>query len=85
MRRLQRMALDERARLEAMLRLRGAALPPTPDADALAALERCRKCNYKKLCDELLAAPASTGGARTFCPNSHYIEACRQKGLAFTS
>jgi len=55
----------------------------TPDADSLAALERCRKCNYKKLCDESLAAPLS-GSARIFCPNSHYIEACRQNRLAFS-
>jgi len=77
------MALDDFDRLQAMLRLRGAALPPTPDADALAAIERCRKCAYKKLCDEFLAAPASNA-ARTFCPNTHYVEVRRQRRLAFT-
>ena len=66
-----------------MLHSRGAALPPTPDADALAALERCRKCHHVKLCDEFLAAPAPNG-ARIFCPNTHYVEARRQKRLAFT-
>lgn len=77
------MPLDDLARLQAMLRHRGAALPKTPDADSLAALERCRKCSYKKLCDEFLAAPVSRS-ARMFCPNSHYIEACRQNRLAFS-
>jgi hypothetical protein len=80
---MQRMALDELARLQAMLRCRGAALPRAPDADALAALERCRKCHQVKLCDEFLAAPASNG-ARMFCPNTHYVEARRQRRLAFT-
>jgi len=75
--------LDELGRLAAMLRLRGAALPGTPDADALAALERCRKCNYKKLCDEFLAVPVGNR-ARMFCPNSHYIETRRQHRLVFT-
>ena len=65
-----------------MLRLRGGALPRTPDADACAALERCRHCNYQKLCDEFRAAPASND-ARMFCPNTHYIEVRRQKRLAF--
>ena len=74
---------DELARLAAMLRARGAALPKAPDANALAALERCRKCNYQKLCEQFLAAPDSNG-ARMFCPNTHYIEALRQKRLAFT-
>lgn len=83
MRRVRLVALDEIGRLQAMLRRRGAALPATPDADALAALERCRKCNYQKLCAEFLASSAS-GIARTFCPNSHYIEVRRQQGLAFT-
>ena len=77
------MAVDESTRLEAMLHSRGAALPRPPDADALAALERCRKCNYKKLCDEFLAAPVSNG-ARMFCPNTHYVEVRRQQRLAFT-
>ena len=65
------------------MRRRGAALPESPDADALAALERCRKCHYQKLCAEFLASSAS-GIARTFCPNSHYIEVRRQQRLAFT-
>ena len=77
------MAIDELARLQAMLRLRGAALPAAPDADALAAIERCRKCNYQKLCDEFLAAPA-VSGARLFCPNNHYVEVRRQQRLQFT-
>ena len=78
------MALDELARLQAMLRRRGAALPASPDGDALAALERCRKCNYRKLCDAFLADGAAAG-ACTFCPNSHYIQVRRQKRLAFTA
>jgi hypothetical protein len=77
------MALDELGRLEAMLRQRGAALPATPDADALAALERCRKCNYRKLCDEFLAA-RNASGASAFCPNAHYIAVRRQQRLEFT-
>lgn len=77
------MALDELARLAAMLAGRGAGLPPAPDADTLAALERCRKCHYTKLCDEFLAAP-SANGARLFCPNTHYVEARRQNRLAFS-
>lgn len=77
------MALDDLARLERLLRRRGAALPKSPDRDALDALERCRKCNYKALCDESIAA-ADTTRARTFCPNSHYIEVRRQQGLAFS-
>jgi hypothetical protein len=76
------MALDPLSRLRAMLRLRGAALPATPDADALAALERCKACHYKKLCDEFLAAPDSSG-ARMFCPNTHYAEVRRHSRLAF--
>jgi hypothetical protein len=78
------MALDELARLQAMLASRGAALPPSPDADALAALERCKNCNYKKLCAEFLASPTA-GGSRAFCPNAHYIEVRRQRRLEFTA
>lgn len=77
------MALDDLSRLEAMLGLRGAALPAAPNADALAALQRCKKCNYKKMCDEFLAAADATG-SRAFCPNTHYIEARRQKRLSFS-
>ena len=80
------MARDDLARLQAMLDRRGAALPATPDADALAALERCRRCLRKALCDEFLAAPAP-GGSRAFCPNTHYVEArrygARADGLDF--
>lgn len=74
--------MDDLARLQAILLLRGAMLPARPDADALAALERCRSCNYKKLCNEWLAArPAA--GAWTFCPNAHYIAVRRQQRLQF--
>lgn len=72
------MALDDLGRLEAMLRQRGAALPAEPDTDALAALERCRKCNYQKLCVEFIAVRGANGPA-TFCPNSHYIAVRRQR------
>ena len=78
------MPLDELGRLKAMLVRRGAALPASPDADTQAALERCKRCHYKKLCDEFLAARVSNG-LRAFCPNTHYIEARRQQGLAFTA
>jgi hypothetical protein len=74
--------LDAVSRLEAMLRRRGAALPQIPDADSLAALERCASCGSTALCDELLAS-AGNGGNRSFCPNTHYVEALRQRGLAF--
>ena len=77
------MAVDELGRLEAMLRRRGAALPESPDADALAALQRCKSCNYKTLCDEFLSAH-SASGSRAFCPNSHYIEVRRQQRIDFT-
>ena len=70
------------SRLEAMLQRRAAALPEMPDADALAAIARCQRCLSAKLCDEYLAS-ALTGGNRSFCPNSHYIEALRQTRLAF--
>ena len=75
------MALDELSRLEAMAARRGAALPLVPDADARAALERCGRCNYKKLCDEALASPSADG--RAFCPNTHYLAALRERRLAF--
>ena len=78
------MAIDDFARLRAMLACRGAALPRSPDAEALAAIQRCKKCNYVKLCDEFLAAPSSSA-SRAFCPNTHYIEVRRQRRLAFTS
>jgi len=78
------MPLDELARLKAMLRRRGAALPQVPDADALAALARCKSCNYQKLCAEFLAAPDSSG-VFTFCANSHYIAVRRQQRLEFTA
>lgn len=74
------MTLDELARLRAMFARRGAVWPAAPDADALAALERCRKCNYKKLCDEFLADRVSNT-ARMFCPNTHYIEIRRHCSL----
>jgi len=76
-------ALDALGRLQAVLRRRGAAMPSAPDADALAALERCKKCNYTKLCDEFLAG-GDAGGISTFCPNSHYIAVRRQHRLEFT-
>jgi hypothetical protein len=78
------MALDDLARLEAMLASRGAGLPVAADADALAALERCRKCHHKKLCDKFLAVPAANA-ARSFCPNAHYVEVRRHLRLAFTA
>jgi len=66
-------------RLLAMLRRRGAALPVAPDADALAAIERCEKCRHTSLCDQLLATPGS-GGYRGFCPNAPYVEQRRAAG-----
>ena len=74
------MALDELARLRAMFARLGGAWPATPDADALAALDRCRKCHYRKLCDEFLADPLSNA-ARMFCPNTHYIQIRRHCSL----
>ena len=71
-----------RRRLTAMLGRRGAALPEPLDADAQAALQRCESCRSTALCDELLASPGN-GGNRSFCPNTHYVEALRQRGLAF--
>jgi hypothetical protein len=76
-------ALDDLTRLEAMLAGRGAGLPASPDGDALAALERCKTCHHKKLCDEFLAAGAP-GASRAFCPNSHYIEVRRHSRLSFS-
>ncbi|HEY5899601.1 MAG TPA: DUF6455 family protein [Burkholderiales bacterium] len=70
------------SRLEAMLRRRGAALPESPDADSMAAIARCETCRHTELCDELLAS-AGNGGNRSFCPNTHYVEALRQRRLAF--
>ena len=75
--------LDELARLKAMLRRRGTALPNVPDADALAALERCKSCNYQGPCAEFLAAPDS-GGVFALCANSHYVAVRRQRHLEFT-
>lgn len=69
-------------RLLAMLRRRGATLPNPPDADALAAIERCEACPHTALCDELLAQPGS-GGSRTFCVNAGYIAQQRERGLKF--
>lgn len=75
------MRLDDLGRLEALARRRGAALPTSPDADALAAIARCGKCHYKKLCDETIASAAGDG--RAFCPNTHYLAALRERRLAF--
>jgi hypothetical protein len=74
--------LSALSRLEAMLHRRGGALPEVPDADSLAAIARCQTCRSTALCDELLASPGSSGN-RSFCPNTHYVEALRQRGLAF--
>ena len=69
-------------RLLAMLRRRGAMLPQSPDADALAAVKRCEACPHTALCDELLASPGN-GGYRAFCPNSAYVEQRREGSLKF--
>ncbi len=74
--------MNARQRLEAMLRRRGAALPEPPDADALAAIARCETCRHTDLCAELVASPGS-GRNRSFCPNTGYVEALRQRSLAF--
>jgi hypothetical protein len=71
-----------RLRLIEMLRRRGAALPSSPDADALAAVQRCEACNAKALCDEYLAARNSAAG-RSFCPNGPYVESLREARLKF--
>lgn len=75
------MKLDDLGRLKAIAHRRGAALPGTPDADALAAIARCGKCHYKQLCDETIASTAGDG--RAFCPNTHYLAALRERRLAF--
>jgi len=69
-------------RLYAMLRRRAAALPKPLDADARAAIARCRACPATELCDELLASPGN-GGYRAFCPNAHYVEHRREITLKF--
>jgi hypothetical protein len=74
--------IDRMKRLMAMLRRRCAVLPNPPDADALAAVHRCDRCAYTKLCDDLLASPGN-GGQRSFCPNAGYIEQLRERGLKF--
>jgi uncharacterized protein DUF6455 len=76
------MAMNPAQRLAAMLARRGASLPPVADADTHAAIARCTSCPAKKLCDELLASPG-TSGYRGFCPNTHYVESRRQAGLKF--
>ena len=72
-------ALDALGRLEAMARRRRTGLPSAPDADSLAAVERCRQCHYRKLCDEALAS--ADGDGRAFCPNTHYLAALRARLL----
>ena len=78
---------DERPRVLDVMRLRGAQLPEPMSPEAALHLEeakrRCIACNYKKLCDEALAA--GNGAAfSTFCLNSHYIQRLRGRNLSFS-
>ena len=77
---------DDRPRVIEVMRLRGAYLPDPLAAGAARHLEeakrRCQSCNWKKLCDEALAAEAK-GDFGRFCPNIHYIEQVRCASLNF--
>jgi late competence protein required for DNA uptake (superfamily II DNA/RNA helicase) len=77
---------DEGERLVAVMRLRKASLPePLPPGEAhdfQEAKRRCRACNAKELCDELIAAGAADDFA-LFCPNCHYIQRVRDSSLSF--
>ncbi len=77
---------EERLRLVEVMRLRQAYLPQPPTAEAERCFEeakrRCLACNFKKLCDESLAAGRQAAfGA--FCPNTHYIQHVRTASLRF--
>jgi len=77
---------DERPRVLDVMRLRQAQIPEpmSPEAarDFEDAKRRCLACNYKKLCDEALAA-GNAGAFSTFCLNSHYIQQLRGRRLSF--
>lgn len=74
------------SRLQRLMRLRGVAAPHPPDAaearDAAAATQRCLQCPNQRLCDEALAA-GDAKGLSLFCPNTHYVEYLRSRGLTF--
>ena len=74
------------SRLQRLMRLRRAATSHPLDAaearDAAAATQRCLKCPNQRLCDQALAA-GDAKGLSLFCPNTHYIEYLRSRGLTF--
>ena len=74
------------SRVQRLMRLRGvAALLPVDAAairDAAAAAPRCLQCPNQRLCDEALAA-SDVKGLSLFCPNAHYLEYLRSRGLTF--
>ena len=74
------------SRLQRLMRLRGVAASHAVDAaetrDAAAATQRCLQCPNQRLCDEALAA-SDVKGLSLFCPNAHYLEYLRSRGLTF--
>ena len=77
---------DDRLRLVEVMRLTRAYLPDAPSAEAARSFEeakrRCLACNFKKLCDEALAA-GTRAAFSAFCPNTHYISHVRTASLSF--